>query len=130
MNRMNASIWAAAIVVATSLVACDKKGDSAGPAGSASTTTAAATTARPKTTRKLADIKAAYAAELEDMKKMNDPMDKRVNAFLAKVGKADSEDGNKKVWYALDGDKCSKVELNTKTGAMTEETTSKSDCGM
>jgi len=124
----HAIAFVAVAALAVSVSACDKKGDGAAPTGSTSTTTGAGS--KPKSTLKEADVKAAYAAELEDMKKMNDPMDKKIAAFEAKVGKPTEVAGNKHVWYAVDGDKCHKIELDQKSGAMGDEEVKKDQCGM
>ena len=64
------------------------------------------------------------------MRKMNDPLTKKIDSFVGKVGKPSTDTGRKKTWYALDGDKCSKVELDTKDGSMMDMSTDKADCGM
>jgi hypothetical protein len=112
--------WFAIVTMATTIGACSKKSDS-GASGGATKAGAVA---------KLTDLQAAYKAELSDASKMNDPMDKKISAFLAKVGKPATDDGRKQVWFAADGDKCSKVELDMKDGSMMEETTDKGKCGM
>lgn len=133
----HAIVCAAALALVTALGGCDKK-DGAGAAGSASasTTTAAAPAAaaaakKPKTTLKAADIRATYKSEMESTAHMKDPMDKRVEAFVAKVGtKPEADSGRKKTWYALDGDKCVKLEIDTKDGSLTDASTDKADCGL
>jgi hypothetical protein len=112
------------------LAACSKSGDAAADGGSASTTTAAAAGKKPKATLKLADVKSAYAAEFNDMSKMKVPMDQKVAALVAKLGKPSADTGRKKTWYALDGAKCSKVDLDTKDGSIEDATTDNSDCGL
>jgi hypothetical protein len=123
-----------AMALMTTLAACDKKADGAAGAdgGSATTTTATAAAAgkKAKATLKLADLKAAYKSEFDSPSKMRDPMDKKVDAFVAKVGKPASDSGRVKTWYALDGDKCSKVDIDGKDGSITDSTTDKADCGM
>ena len=119
-----------ALVAATG---CSKKSDEAAPAGSSSAATATTTAAaakKAKTTLKFADVKAAYKAEMEDFAKMKTPLDKRMEAFIAKVGKPESDNGRKKTWYALDGDKCMKCELDNKDGSLMEQATTAADCGM
>lgn len=121
----------AGLALMTTLAACDKKEDGTTSTTSASTPAAAAVGGKKaKATLKLADAQAAYKANFLDMSKMNDPMAKKIDAFLAKVGKPSTDTGRKKTWYALDGDKCSKVELDTKDGSMMDMTTDKADCGM
>ncbi len=61
---------------------------------------------------------------------MTDPTEKKVAAFVAKVGKPESDTGRKMTWYTLDGSQCTKIELDTKDGSMTEMTASSADCGM
>jgi hypothetical protein len=75
-------------------------------------------------------MKAAYKSEVDSPSKMKDPMDKKIAAFVAKVGQPFSDDGRKKDWYALDGDNCSKVEIDGKDGSIMDMTTDKADCGM
>src|SRR5438093_221502 len=94
------------------VIACDKKADGTAPAGSASTTTA--TTAKSKTTLKFADAKAAWAAEVDAPGKMKDPLDKKIAALMTKLPKPDADTGRKRTWFAVDGDKCMKLELDTK----------------
>ena len=85
---------------------------------------------RAATTLKLADVKSAYKSEFDDMSKAALPMDKKVDAFVAKVGKPESDTGRKKIWYALDAGKCTKVTIDGKDGSITEESTANADCGM
>ena len=121
----------AAMALVAMLGACDKKGDAAGSASTnAASTAPAAGGKKPKTTLKLADLKKVYGTEIDSPSKMKDPMDKKVDAFVAKVGKPQTDNGRTKIWYALDGDKCSKVTIDGKDGSITDETTDKSDCGM
>jgi hypothetical protein len=128
-NTIVCCVAASALVT---LAACDKGSDASGAA--ASTTSGAAATpaagGKPKATLKLADMKAAYASEIDSMAKMKDPMPKKIDAFVAKVGKPFSDDGRRKTWYALDGANCSKVVIDTTDGSITDSTTDKSDCGM
>lgn len=112
------------------MLACDKKTDGATSAASGSDTTTSATGKKPKATLKLAELQSAYKAEIDNMSKMKDPMDKKVDAFVTKVGKPASDSGRKKVWYALDGEKCTKVEVDGKDGSITEASTDKGDCGL
>ena len=122
----------AAALALVALVACDKKPDEApatGSAPAAAAPAAAAPAKKPATTLKLADLKQTYKAEFEDNSKMTAPMDKKIEAFVAKAGKPESDTGRNKIWYALDGDKCSKITLDGKDGSMMDETTSNSDCG-
>jgi hypothetical protein len=120
----------AAMALMTMLGACDKKTDGVTSAASGSDTTTSAAAKKPKTTLKLAELQSAYKAEIDNMSKMKDPMDKKVDAFVAKVGKPASDSGRKKVWYALDGEKCTKVEVDGKDGSITEASTDKGDCGL
>ena len=119
----------AAVALVTTLVACDKKADADPSVGTTAATTLAATK-KPKTTLKLADLKSAYKSEIDNMSKMRDPMDKKVDAFVAKIGKPASDTGRKKTWYALDGGTCTKVEIDGKDGSIMESSTDKADCGM
>jgi hypothetical protein len=126
------SLAGAAVLALVALVACDKKPDEAPATGStpaAAAPAAAAAAKKPATSLKLADLKQAYKAEFDDMSKMALPIDKKVDAFVAKVGKPESDSGRSKIWYALDGDKCSKVTIDGKDGSITDETTSNGDCG-
>lgn len=123
----------AALALMTTLAACDKKADGTAPAGSASSTgatTAAAAAKKAKTTLKVADMRSAYKSEIDNMPKAKDPMEKKVDAFVAKIGKPESDSGRKKVWYALDGDKCLKVEIDGKDGSISEASADKAECGM
>jgi hypothetical protein len=121
----------AAMALMTTLGACDKKTE--GPEGTTTTTTAPAAAAaakKTKTTLKLADVKSAYRSEIDSMSKMKDPMDKKVEAFIAKIGKPSTDTGRKKTWYALDGDKCTRVEIDNKDGSILEASAEKAECGM
>jgi hypothetical protein len=111
------------------LVACDKKADATPAAGSDPTATAAAAKSAP-TTVKLADLKKAYKSEFDDMSKSAIPIPKKVEAFIAQVGKPASDTGRTKTWFAADGAQCSKVVIDSSDGSMTEESTANSDCGM
>jgi hypothetical protein len=125
----------AALALVT-LGACSKSSDAA--TGSASATGSGASTPgtpaagkKPKATLKLADMKAAYKSVFDGPTAMKDSLDKKVAAYVAKVGQPPtSDDGRKKDWYALDGDNCSKVEIDGKDGSIMDMTTDKSDCGM
>jgi hypothetical protein len=123
-------VVAAAALACLSVVACDKKPDGTAPAGSASTTTATTTPAKTKTTLKFADAKAAWTAEVDNVAKMKDPMDKKIAAMMAKLPKPDQDTGRKKIWFAVDGNDCKKLELDTKDGSFADSTTAKTDCGM
>ena len=127
--KMSSCLCVAAMALVTMLAACDKKpeGAAAATAGSATTTTGAAK--KPKATMKTADLKAAYKSEVDNMKK-NDPMDKRVEALIAKVGAPSVDGGRKKTWYTVDGDKCVKIEVDSKDGSLMDQSTDKADCGM
>ncbi len=135
-----ARLWlgSAAVVLA---LGC---GESAGGAGSASAAAKATTTAtsgasaKPTATAekkaanktvKAADLKAAYEAAFNDMKTMKDPTDKKVAAFIAKVGEPAKTDGDKKIWYTVDGDKCQTAVLGA-DGAITESSVDKAECGL
>ncbi len=131
--RHLAACGVAALALVT-LGACSKSSDAA--AGSASATGSGATTPaaggkKPKATLKLADMKATYKSVFDGPTAMKDSLDKKVAAYVAKVGQPPaSDDGRKKDWYALDGDNCSKVEIDGKDGSIMDMTTDKSDCGM
>jgi hypothetical protein len=132
--RRLAACGVAALALVT-LGACNKNSDGAS-GGSASATGSGASTPpaagkKPKATLKLADMKAAYKSVFDGPTAMKDPLDKKVAAYVAKVGQPPaSDDGRKKDWYALDGDNCSKVEIDGKDGSIMDMTTDKSDCGM
>lgn len=125
---------AAVMVLLMALGACDKKADGASKDGAADAPPAApagtADAKKPKATLKTAEVKSAYAAEFNDNAKMTDPTEKKVAAFVAKVGKPESDTGRKMNWYAVDGNQCTKIELDTKDGSLTDSTTSNADCGM
>ena len=106
---------------------CNKEAGGSAAAGSASAQAKGGGTAA--VTLKTEDVRAAYKAELEDMKKMNDPMDKKVAAFEGKVGKPPKEEGGKKIWHARDGSTCTKFTLES-SGALEEATVDKSACGL
>jgi len=125
---------AATMLLILTLAACDKKAD-ATASGTAADTPAATPAAagdakKPKATLKTADVKSAYAAAFNDMSKMTDPTEKKVAAFVAKVGKAESETGSKMTWYTVEGSQCTKMLLDTKDGSIEESTTTAADCGM
>jgi hypothetical protein len=131
-SSFNCAVVCAAVTAVVTLTACEKKADGAAStdASPANAAPAANAAAKPKATLKAADAKSAYAAEFNDNSKMTDPTEKKVAAFVAKVGKPDSDTGRKMTWLTLDGDKCTKIELDTKDGSMTDSTTSNADCGM
>lgn len=118
------------------LAACDKKADGAPSKDGAAADTppatpaAAAETKKPKATLKTADVKAAYAAEFNNNATMTDPTEKKLAAFIAKVGKPETDTGRKKTWYTVEGTQCTKMEFDTKDGSITEMTTTAADCGM
>ncbi len=117
---MNHRSLVAALVLGVAVVGCGK---SDAPAGSTPA-------AGAKATLKLADVKAAYKSEIDNTAKMKDPMDKKVAAFVAKVGKPESDDGRVLTWHALDNGKCSKVQVDRKDGSITDSTVSNSECGL
>jgi hypothetical protein len=113
-------------------VGCSKKETEGSGSGSGVTAPAAAEdkgSGKTKTTIKIEDVRSAYASEVDDMTKMNDPMDKKVAAFVAKLGKPEKEEAGKKIWHALDGDGCTRVEIES-SGALTERTAEKAECGI
>lgn len=118
----------AATIALLSLVACNKNADGTAPAGSGTTTSAGGKKAKTSLTFKA--YQDAYKAEFDAPGKMTAPMDKKVEAFSAKMGKPDSDTGRKRTWYALDGSKCKKIELDTKDGSASETDTAAGDCGM
>jgi hypothetical protein len=129
-SSFRALVCTASLALVASLAACDKKDEGAASTGHTTGATNAPTGAKKaKATLKLADLKSAFSAEF-DGAKMNNPLDKKVAAFVAKVGAPAADTGRKKIWYALDGDKCSKVELDTKDGSIMDSTTDKGDCGL
>ena len=130
-----AVVCAAAVLTVLTLAACDKKADGAPAKDGAATDTpaaqpAAADAKKPKATLKTADLKSAYAAEFNNNAKMTDPLEKKVAAFVAKVGKAEVDTGRKMTWYTVDGSQCTKIELDTKDGSMMDMTASAAECGM
>lgn len=109
---------------------CSKEAGGTAAAGSASAEAKGGKTAAvAKVTLESKNVRAAYEAELNDMKKMNDPMDKKIAAFEAKVGKPQKEEGGKKIWHAVDGSTCTKFTLES-SGALEETTVDKSACGL
>lgn len=130
-----AVVCVAASVAMLTLGACNKSPDAAASKDGAATDTptaqpAAADAKKPKATLKTADVKSAYAAEFNNNAKMTDPLEKKVAAFVAKVGKAESDTGRKMTWYSIDGSQCTKIELDTKDGSMMDMTATPADCGM
>jgi hypothetical protein len=115
------------LVLASALAAgCSKKeGEGSAPGAAAE----GKSSGKAKTTLKIEDVRSAYASELNDMSKMNDPMDKKVEAFAAKLGKPEKEEGGKKIWHAVDGDKCTRVEIEA-SGVLNEESVDKAECGL
>jgi hypothetical protein len=128
----HAGACAAATLLVVTLAACEKKADGATSNGTAADAppAAAGEAKKPKATLKTADAKSAYAAEFNDNAKMTDATEKKVAAFVAKVGKPASDTGRKMTWYTVDGAQCTKMELDTKDGSITESTTGNADCGM
>ena len=129
----NTIVGVVALSLLTMLSACTKKTDDATPAASNTTTGAAAPAAagkKPKATLKITDYRAAYKAQMDDLSKMKDPMDKKIAAVVAKVGPPYADTGKKKTWYALDGGNCIKIDLDMKDGSSMEQGTDKSDCGL
>ncbi|MBK9000560.1 MAG: hypothetical protein IPM35_32975 [Myxococcales bacterium] len=128
--RVRLAVGVVFSVALTGLCGCNKEASGSAPAGSASAASAAARGGGAgAVTLKTKDVQAAYEAELNDMKKMNDPMDKKIAAFEAKVGKPQKEEGGKKIWHATDGSTCTKFTLET-SGALEEVTVDKSACGL
>lgn len=131
ISSFRAAAWLAVLALSASLLACDKKADAdTSPSGASTAAAAPAAGKKAATTLKLADVKKAYKAEFDDMSKAALPMDKKIDAFVAKVGKPESDTGRNKIWYALDGDKCTKVTIDGKDGSITEESTTAANCGM
>jgi len=123
-------VCSAVLVIA--LAGCSKASasDAAATTGSGASTPPASAK-KPKATLNVADAKAAYNAEFHNPSTMRDSLDKKIAAVVAKIGQPPStDDGRKKVWYALDGDGCSKVVLDSKDGSFMDGTTDKSDCGL
>jgi hypothetical protein len=86
------------LVAALALSAgCSKKESAASQSGSAGSGAAAESKAsgKAKTTLQAKDVRAAYESEVNDRKKMNDPMDKKVAAFVAKVSNRKGEAGKR-----------------------------------
>jgi hypothetical protein len=117
---------------------CDEGGGGAGSSANDAKTgdakpgdTKAADTksAKAAVTLKYADVEAAYEKEINDLAKMKDPMDKKIEAFVAKIGKPEKEDGDKKIWHAVDGSKCMKITIES-SGVKTDETVDNAECGL
>jgi hypothetical protein len=64
------------------------------------------------------------------MAMMKEPLDKKLAAVEAKLGAPVKTDGDKKIWYAVDGDACTEMKLNTKDGTSVIGTTDKANCGL
>ena len=135
--RGNGAAWCAVMLVAAAL-AGGCKDDGGGAAGSASGSAKAGDAktgdtktagAKPAVTLKYADVGAAYEKEINDFAKMKDPMDKKIAGFVAALGKPEKEEGGKKIWHAVDGSNCMKITLES-SGAKTDETVDKSECGL
>ncbi len=137
-DTIRALVKVGVLAVAVSAAACDKSegggGDasaktagSSAPAGGATTSGASS---KPKTTLKNADVKKAYEAAFNDQSKMTDPLDKKIEAFVAQIGKPESEAGGKKIWHAVEGDECHRFELTLSNGMGSNETVDKSECGL
>jgi hypothetical protein len=78
---------------------------------------------------KAADMKTAYEAAFNDLKTMKDPMDKKAALLISKIGEPAKTDGDKKIWYLVDGDKCETAVLGT-DGALSQTTVDKAECGL
>jgi hypothetical protein len=78
---------------------------------------------------KYADEQAAYKTAFNDMSTLNDPIDKKIGVFVAKVGKPEKVDDGKQVWHAVDGADCHKIQLH-KDGMAEDDTVDKAECGM
>ncbi len=107
---------------------CSKKESAASQSGSGAAAEGKAS-GKAKTTIQAKDVRAAYESEVNDMKKMNDPMDKKVAAFVAKVGKPEKEEAGKKTWHAIDGDMCMRMEIES-SGVLNEQSVDKAECGL
>lgn len=143
--RTSIQLWLASSAVVLAL-GCDSSGGatttsaSATPSGAAKPASSAkpANSANPaegaekkpaNKTVKAADVKSAYEAIFNDLSTMKDPMDKKIAAFVAKIGEPAKTDGDKKIWYTVDGDKCQSAVLG-KDGALTESDVDKAECGL
>lgn len=81
----------------------------------------------PKHTQK--QLEEGYDAGF-GMALMKEPLDKKLAAVEAKLGAPAKTETDRKIWYALDGDKCTEMKLNTKDGTSINGTTDKANCGL
>lgn len=119
-----------ALLLVLAAVGCDKKHES-----SAATTHAgvvAASSAPPvrDPSGKLSrvGVDAAWAAVYFSPAAANEPSEKKQAAFEAKVGAPAKIENDKRVWFAVDGTSCFRIEL-TKDGTKGSEKVAASACG-
>lgn len=129
MHRVG-TISVALVVIATAVVACSKQSGGSAPAPASSAAAAPGAGNTPKTTLKNADLEKAYEAAFNDMSKMNDPLPKKIDAFVAAVGKPEADANGKQTWHAINGEECHKFTLSTSSGAGTNEVVNKAECGI
>jgi hypothetical protein len=140
--RTNISLWFGLSAVVLALGCEDQAGDAASASATAKAAGAATGAAKPAETAdkkaekkaanktvKAADLNEAYEGIFNDLKTMKDPMENKVAAFIAKIGEPAKTDGDKKIWYAVDGDKCESAVLGA-DGALTQTSVDKAECGL
>lgn len=118
------------LVLALAAIGCDKKEEGGGAAASAKPTTGAAAPAVRDASGKLtkAGVEAAWKSAFVEGKAAFEPADKKIAAFEAKVGKPVKVEGDKKIWFAVDGADCYQIELG-KDGTKGAEKVPAAKCG-
>jgi hypothetical protein len=136
MSRLSLLIVVVSLC-AVAVAACDRKPEGAAPAGPAPAKVAAPVkTATPpapalrdaagKLTK--AGIHAAWQEIFMGAAAASVPVEKKLEAFETKVGKPAKVENDKKVWFAVDGAKCHRIELGT-DGTKGEEMVPPASCG-
>jgi hypothetical protein len=124
------------LLVAAAAAGCSKpsEGDAAKPASSSPVASAATKAAPPPPMRDAAGklTKAGVGAAWREVFVGADaevqPMEKKLAAFEAKVGKPAKVEQDQRIWFAMDGADCYRVELG-KDGIMRSQKLSASQCG-
>jgi hypothetical protein len=136
MPRLSALIVAVSLC-ALAVAACDRKPDAAAPAGPAPATIAAPVKAAKPAAPALRDAagkltKAGMHAVWQEIfmgaAAANQPIEKKMEAFEAKVGKPAKVEKDTKVWFAVDGATCHRVEIG-KDGTEGVELVPPANCG-
>jgi hypothetical protein len=132
--RVGSKWFVAVTFVGLAAVACSKPSGDASPGASATPAVVkpapapaapAVRNAAGKLTK--AGVAAAWDAVFRDGR-VSDPIEKKHAAFEAKVGKPVAVEKDTKIWFAVDGADCFKIELG-KDGTKSDEKVDAAKCG-